>query len=57
MLKSLNHHAPRIADLCEDGRYIYIIMDYIEGNAVRGNKSRGKIREPPYRLGKTVIDV
>jgi hypothetical protein len=48
MLKSLNHPMlPRIADLCEDERYIYIIMDYIEGETLSEViKAEGKIREP-----------
>jgi len=48
ILKSLNHPMlPRIADLCEDERYTYIIMDYIEGETLAEIlKAEGKIREP-----------
>ena len=48
ILKSLNHPMlPRIADLCEDGRYICIVMDYIEGETLSEVlKTEGRIREP-----------
>jgi len=48
ILKCLNHPMlPRIADLCKDERYTYIIMDYIEGETLAEIlKAEGKIREP-----------
>lgn len=47
ILKSLNHPMlPRIADLCEDDKYIYIIMDYIEGETLSEVVGkRGRIEE------------
>lgn len=48
ILKSLSHPMlPRIADLCEDGQYTYIVMDYIEGETLAEVlKAEGKIGEP-----------
>lgn len=48
ILKCLSHPMlPRIADLCEDGQFIYIVMDYIEGKTLAELiKSEGRIREP-----------
>ena len=47
ILKGLNHHMlPRIADLCEDERHIYIVMDYIEGETLSEIlKAEGRIEE------------
>jgi len=47
ILKSLNHPMlPRIADLCEDEKHIYIVMDYIEGETLAEVlKEEGRIRE------------
>ncbi|MDO5415624.1 MAG: protein kinase [Lachnospiraceae bacterium] len=50
LLKKLSHFAlPRIVDICEDREYLYIVMDYIEG------QSLGQLLEQRGRFGEQQI--